>query len=95
MMITKLAKELADRMSKVMLAGLVVSLQFKLTNFSSFAKQMKQPKYVWTYEEIQQICYRILDAVWPCEPVRLISLSVSECKKIDQIKKDKSLADFT
>ena len=59
------------------LVGLVITLQLKLTNYHSYGKQMKQLKYVWRYKEIQQICYKILDSVWPCEPVRLIRIAVS------------------
>ena len=73
-MICTLAKELAERMAKDKLVGLVVTLKLKLTNFTSYGKQMKQLKYVWRYEEIQQICYKILDSVWPCEPIRLIMI---------------------
>ena len=76
------------------LAGLVVSLQLKLTNYENQGKQMKQLKYVWKYKEIEQICFKILDSVWPCAPVRLIRVAVSQCKQMSQIKKDKSLEDF-
>ena len=52
-------------MEKDELAGQVVSLSLKLTTFHSNGKQERQPRYVWRFEEIQKICYRLLESFWP------------------------------
>ena len=77
------------------LAGQIVSLNLKLTTFHSKGKQERQPRYVWKHEEIQKVCFRLLEQMWPCDPIRLIAVRVSECKNINQVRKDKSINDFT
>lgn len=81
-------------MEKDQLAGQVVSLSLKLATFHSSGKQERQPRYVWRYEEIKAICFRLLESFWPSDPVRLIRIRVSECKNIGEVKKDKDIESF-
>ena len=94
--ISVLSKELAKRMEREELGGMVVCLKLKMTDFYSRAKQSKQNKYVWTYEDLRDICFKILDQyLWPCPPIRLIRIRVSTCKNIHQIKVDRRMEEFT
>lgn len=94
--VASLAKELAKRMEREELGGLVVCLKLKMTDFYSRCKQEKQNKYVWTYEELKSICFRILDQhLWPCPPIRLVRIRVSSCKNTHAIKVDRSMEEFT
>ena len=69
-------------------AGKVVNLSLKLTTFQDQGKQERQPRYVWTADEIQRACLRLLDVQWPVEPIRLIRVGVSELTNLGQVKKD-------
>ena len=71
--------ELSKRMEHNELAGKIVSLSLKLTTFQDKGRQERQPRYVWTADEIQKVCLRLLESVWPVEPIRLIRVGVSEC----------------
>lgn len=64
-MIRKLAAELAKRMEKDQLAGLVVSLGLKFVNFHSVGKQERQNKYTYLFEDIVSICFRLLETFMP------------------------------
>ena len=76
--ISALSKELSRRMEREEFGGLVVCLKLKMTDFYSRVKQSKQNKYVWSYEDIRDICFKILDQyLWPCPPIRLIRIRVS------------------
>ena len=93
--ISQLARELTKRMEKDQLAGLIVHLSLKFTTFASIGKQQRQNKYVWRFEEIQKICYKLLDTFWPCDPIRLIRIRVSDCKNIKDVRKERSIGEFT
>jgi len=73
--ISELAKELAKRMAKEQLAGQIVCLTLKLTTFHSKGRQERQPRYVWKYEEIRNICLKLLECFWP---VSNRSLTISQ-----------------
>lgn len=93
-MIRKLALELSKRMDKDQLAGLVVSLGLKFTDFHSVGKQERQNKYTYLYEDIVSVCFRLLETFLPCDPVRLIRIRVSECKPMAEIRLDRNLNEF-
>ena len=67
-------------MHKEKLAGWVVCLGLKKTTFFSSTTQRKIPCYINSYEDILRECEILLDQNWPCDPVRLIRIRVSDCK---------------
>lgn len=82
-------------MEKENLAGRVVCLGLKKTDFDGITAQKKLPNYVYRYEDVFKTCIDILNKNWPFDPVRLIRVRVSECKHIDELKKDKRITEFT
>ena len=62
--------------------------------FEKKNKQERQPRYVWTASEIEKVCFRLLDQMWPVKPIRLISISVGEVEDLNIIKKDKNISEF-
>ena len=92
--IRELALELSKRMAWEKLAGRVICLGLKKTDFFSISQQKKLPTYICEYEDILKHCEALLDANWPCDPVRKIRIRVSECKPVSQLKKDKNIKEF-
>lgn len=81
--------EVAKRMHTEGFAGKVVTLTLKFAaSFEESSKQESQPRYVWTQSDIYKVCIRLLDSLWPCEPVRLIRIRVNELAQLNEIKKD-------
>jgi len=92
--IKEICEELSERIDKRKVAGCTLTVEFKNTKFQVVQKSQSLKNYIFEFEDLFKTSMQIVDANWPCDPLRLVGVKLSNLRNQHELKKDKNLNDF-
>lgn len=81
-----ICERVGERLRKYAKAAKIVKVHIRNSNLSGYSHQMRLNGTIDTTDEIYHISKKLIDEMWKGEPIRAMSISVSELISEDQIQ---------
>ena len=81
-----ICERVGERLRKYAKAAKIVKVHIRNSNLSDYSHQMRLNGTIDTTDEIYHISKKLIDEMWKGEPIRAMSISVSELISEDQIQ---------
>ncbi len=81
-----ICERVGERLRKYAKAAKIVKVYIRNSNLSGYSHQMRLNGTIDTTDELYDISKKLIDEVWKGEPIRAMSISVSELISEDQIQ---------
>ena len=89
--IETLAERLSNKIQDSKWKGRILGLELKDWKFNAKLKSKSLGEYIWTKDDILKFALKILDDIWPYDPVRLLGLFLSDIIKEDKVLKSSNI----